>query len=105
VQAAVSYYGALSGAGTDKSLSRFRQSFNPASSPVLILHGADDSTVPVAKATELDELLISLSVPHAYYQYPGAGHRFERDRSAANDLAAYSAWEKTRAFLQTRLKP
>jgi carboxymethylenebutenolidase len=105
VQASVSYYGALTGAGTDKSLSRFRQVFNSASSPVLILHGAEDSTVPVGKAAELDALLTNLSVRHSYHQYPGAEHRFERDRSAANDAAAASAWEKTRAFLQSHLRP
>jgi carboxymethylenebutenolidase len=104
VQAGVSYYGALTGAGTDRSLGRFRQSFNPASSPVLILHGTDDSTVPVAKAAELDELLTGIAVPHSYYQYPRAEHRFERDHSAANDAAAKSAWDKTREFLQTQLK-
>jgi carboxymethylenebutenolidase len=104
VQAGVSYYGALTGAGTDRSLSRFTQSFNPSSSPVLILHGTDDSTVPVAKATELDELLTGIPVPHSYYQYAGAEHRFERDHGAANDAAATSAWDKTLDFLQTQLK-
>jgi len=52
VQARVSYYGALSGAGTDKSLARFAQVFTASSSPVLILHGTADDTVPVAAARE-----------------------------------------------------
>ncbi len=57
------------------------------------------------RAAELDELLTGLSVPHSFYQYPGAEHRFERDRSTTNDAAAASAWERTRAFLRTRLQP
>jgi len=64
VQAGVSYYGALSGAGTDRTLSRFRQVFTSASAPVLILHGTNDSTVPVLKAIELDAILAATQTPH-----------------------------------------
>ena len=46
VDAGVSYYGALSGAGSDKTLSRFKSTFSANSSPVLILHGTSDRTVP-----------------------------------------------------------
>ena len=104
VQAGVSYYGALTGAGTDKSLSRFRQTFNANSSPVLILHGSNDSTVHADKASALDEILKSSSATHELHIYDGAEHRFDRDRSPANDAAAGSAWEQTKAFLKVQLQ-
>lgn len=47
VQAGVSYYGALTGAATDKPLHAFQAAFTSKSSPVLVLHGARDSTVSV----------------------------------------------------------
>lgn len=104
VQAGVSYYGALSGGGTDKSLSRFQQVFNAKSEPVLILHGSSDSTVPVGKAIELDKMLADIPAPHEFYQYAGAEHRFDRDSSASNDAAALDAWQRTQAFLSKLLK-
>lgn len=79
-------------------LSRFRQTFNSASSPALIVHGTNDTTVPVEKASELNDILTNLSIPHAFYMYPAAEHRFDRDKSAANDAAAESAWGKTSRF-------
>jgi dienelactone hydrolase len=104
VQAGVSYYGALSGAGTDKSLSRFRQTFNASSSPVLILHGSNDSTVPADKAMELAEFLKISQSPQELHIYPGAEHRFDRDNGSANDAAASSTGENTRAFFKTQLQ-
>lgn len=104
VQAGVSYYGALNGAGTDRSLSRFRQAFTNTSAPVLILHGTDDSTVPVRNAIELDSILTAAQSPHEFKQYPGAEHRFDRDGGANNDAAAADAWRRTQAFLSKILK-
>jgi carboxymethylenebutenolidase len=104
VQAGVSYYGALSGAGTDKSLSRFQQVFSAKSAPVLILHGTSDGTVPFSNATELDKLLTDKQAPHEFFQYAGAEHRFERDRSASNDAAAEDAWQRSLVFLNRLLK-
>ncbi|MDO8598392.1 MAG: dienelactone hydrolase family protein, partial [Sulfuricaulis sp.] len=99
VQAGVSYYGALSGAGTDRSLSRFRQAFTNSSAPVLVLHGTNDSTVPVRSAIELDSILTAAQSPHEFHQYPDAEHRFDRDRGAGNETAAADAWWRTQAFL------
>ncbi len=104
VQAGVSYYGALTGAGTDRSLSRFRQVFSKTSAPVLVLHGTNDSTVPIRNAIELDSILNAAQTRHEFYQYPGAEHRFERDRGANNDAAATDAWGRTQAFLSKMLK-
>ena len=99
VQAGVSYYGALTGAGTDSSLTRFQQSFRSTSSPVLIFHGTDDNTVRVGQAAELDRILTEAQAPHEFYQYVGAEHRFDRDRSTSNDAAAKDAWQRTLALL------
>jgi carboxymethylenebutenolidase len=104
VQAGISYYGALTGAGTDKSLNRFRQAFSSKSAPVLILHGSDDSTVPVKNAIELDTILNAAQSPHEFHQYVGAEHRFERDSGASNEAAAADAWQRSQAFLNEFLK-
>jgi len=103
VQAGVSYYGALTGAGTDKSLDLFRQVFTSSSAPVLILHGEKDSTVSVQKAIELDSLLTAARSPHEFHQYPGAEHRFDREWGGKNKEAASDAWLRTQAFLNQTL--
>jgi carboxymethylenebutenolidase len=103
LQAGVAYYGALTGAATDKSLNRFRETFSSKSAPVLVMHGTADGTVPFAKAVELDSILTAVQAPHEFYRYDGAGHRFERDRGEANDLAAADAWQRTLAFLKKSL--
>jgi carboxymethylenebutenolidase len=104
VQAGISYYGALTGAASDRSLSRFRQVFTSTSSPVLLLHGSDDSTVPARKAIELDSILTAAHSRHEFHQYPGAEHRFDREGGAANEAAAADAWQRTQAFLDRNLK-
>lgn len=104
VQAGVSYYGAVTGAGTDRSLSRFQQTFTNTSSPVLIFHGTNDSTVPVMKAVELDAILTAAQTHHEFHQYADAEHRFDRDKGASNDAAAADAWQRTQAFLSKMLK-
>jgi carboxymethylenebutenolidase len=44
--------------------------------PVLILHGEADTTVPVARAHELAEVLTAKGLPHEMHLYPGQGHIF-----------------------------
>lgn len=104
VRAGISYYGALSGAGTDTQLSRFREVFTSTSAPVLVLHGADDSTVPINVAVRLGALLTTAQSPHELHQYAGAEHRFERDRGAGNEAAATDAWQRTLRLLGKSLK-
>ena len=106
VQAAVSYYGALSGGGTDTQLQRFQQVFTAGSSPLLILHGTADATVPVEAARRLAGILNAVHAPYAIQLYPGAGHRFERDlASGADRAAADDAWQRTLVFLKQYLAP
>jgi len=105
VQAGVSYYGALSGAGTDKSLSRFKGAFDKNSSPVLILHGLDDETVPAEVARRLDAIVTQAGSPAELRLYAGAGHGFERTPGLKQDAAASAdTWHETLAFFAKYLK-
>ena len=102
VQAGVSYYGALSGAGTDKELNRFRAVFNKNSSPVLVMHGSNDETVPVQVANHMSAVLAAAGSPHEVKIYDGAGHSFER--LPGSEGAAADAWKRTLAFFAEYLK-
>ena len=105
VQAAIGYYGAYSGAGTDRSLGRFRQVFGKASSPVLLLHGAADGTVPVQVAQNLAQIIASAQAPVQLQIYQAVDHRFDREPAPAAEAAAADAWQRSLAFLQQHLKP
>lgn len=104
IQAGVSYYGAVTGGGTDPGLDRFRQTFTTHSAPVLILHGTNDLTVPFEKAAALNSFLTSIGAPHEFHLYDGADHRFERTYGDANIAAAGDAWARTLAFLNANLR-
>ena len=104
VAAGVSYYGALSGAGADTSLERFRQVFNHNSSPVLILHGTNDHTVPVGAAKRLGAIITAAGSPFELKLYEGADHEFDRDPGPeVQRNAAADAWVRTSAFLAQNL--
>lgn len=47
--------------------------------PVLILHGENDATVPVAEAYNLQKLLEKKGIPYEMKIYPGEGHGFETE--------------------------
>jgi carboxymethylenebutenolidase len=104
VQAGVAYYGAFSGAGTDRGLSRFRSVFNKGSAPVLILHGTADEIVPVVAAQHLNSIIVSAGSPHEFHLYDGAGHQFERVGGSQNAAAAADAWPRTLGFFTKYLR-
>lgn len=105
VQAGVSYYGALSGAGSDRGLSRFASTFKKSSAPVLILHGITDGTVPVMAAQHLGTIIAAAGSPYEIRLYDGTGHRFDRTPGSPPDSAAANdAWQRTLAFLAKYLK-
>jgi carboxymethylenebutenolidase len=105
VQAGVGYYGAYSGAGSDKGLSRFKGVFTARSSPVLILHGTDDETVPMTAAHNLSLIAQSAGSPVELHLYDGASHRFDRMPGSTQDAAAAAdAWSRTLAFFGKYLK-
>ncbi|MDR3523266.1 MAG: dienelactone hydrolase family protein [Acetobacteraceae bacterium] len=104
VSAGVSYYGALSGAGSDVPQQRFQQAFAKASAPVLILHGTADRIVPVGAAKHLAGIVAAAGSVHELRLYEGATHEFERDLALdANQQAATDAWTRTTAFFGTYL--
>jgi len=102
IQAGVSYYGALTAAGKDKSLYALRTAFTGKSSPVLVLHGARDATVASHNAEYLVSVLKKANVPHEFRLYPSAEHSFERGN--LDSEAAADAWERTLRFLDATLK-
>jgi carboxymethylenebutenolidase len=105
VQAAIGYYGAYSGAGTDKSLGRFRAVFTKASAPVLILHGASDGTVPAQVAQNLATIITAAQAPVQLRLYPAVDHRFDREPgSPAAEAAATDAWSRSLDFLAKNLQ-
>jgi len=103
VAAGVSYYGAITGAGTDNDFGRFRGYFNSASSPLLLMVGDEDHYR--GPTHRLAEVLRAASRPHQAIFYPGAHHEFDRvtlgdgDRQAATD-----AWQRTTDLFARYLK-
>lgn len=104
VAAGVGYYGAYTGAATDRGLSRFSAAFNKNSAPVLILHGTDDDTVKVMFAENLGAIVKSAGSPYEIQLYQGAGHEFERVGGPQNAAAAADAWPRTVAFFAKYLQ-
>lgn len=70
VRAVVEFFG-----GFPREMKLFMKRF----CPVLILHGDADSTVPVAEAYQLRDLLEKKNIPYEIKIYSGAGHGFESD--------------------------
>lgn len=64
--------------------------------PILILHGEDDDTVPVAQAHELSALLDQKKLPYEIKIYPGQGHGF-------SGAALTDSFQRTTAFLKAHL--
>jgi carboxymethylenebutenolidase len=67
IQAVVEFFG-----GLPKEMKIFMRRL----CPMLILHGADDKTVPVAEAYHLQQVLEKKQIPYEMQIYPGVGHGF-----------------------------
>jgi carboxymethylenebutenolidase len=67
VQAVVEFFG-----GLPKEMKLFMRRL----CPMLILHGEQDQTVPVAEAYHLQQLLEKKQIPYEIQIYPGVGHGF-----------------------------
>ncbi len=87
IRAVVDYYGGM----PDEVIPEMQHC--PA---VLILHGDQDPTVPVAEAYKLESLLKSHRVPHEMKIYQGAGHGFR-------GLDMLDAAQRTYFFLKQHL--
>jgi carboxymethylenebutenolidase len=103
VQAGVSYYGAVNGAGTDNLLYTFRAAFTSSSSPVLVLHGALDDTVLPRHAESLKSLLADAKAPHEFQMYDSAGHSYNRGKRR-DVKATDDSWQRTLRFFDATLR-
>ena len=56
--------------------------------PVLVAHGIQDRTIPVARAREARDLLAAAGAALAYHEYPIAHHVSEATLSAMDDWLA-----------------
>ena len=100
VRAGVSYYGAFSEGGADRTLSTFREAVNGKSHPVLILHGTNDSVVSSQFAMTLESMFRKEGAPVTAHYFDGAGHSFERQPGiGANQMAATESWKLTLKFI------
>jgi dienelactone hydrolase len=72
--------------------------------PVLILHGDQDQTVPVAAAHALQKSLKENRIDHDIEVYKGAGHMFDNGKGGVDWRAALDAEKRTHAFLDQHLK-
>jgi dipeptidyl aminopeptidase/acylaminoacyl peptidase len=50
--------------------------------PLLIAHGTEDETVPIAQSKKLHEALTKANKPHSYIVYEGEGHGFNKPENA-----------------------
>jgi dipeptidyl aminopeptidase/acylaminoacyl peptidase len=67
--------------------------------PLLIVHGANDSNVPVIEAGQVVEALAARSHPHRYLLFPGEGHELLHRSARAAFLTETLSW------LQSHLHP
>jgi carboxymethylenebutenolidase len=70
VKAVVEFFG-----GLPKEMKMFMRRL----CPVLILHGAEDTTVPVEEAYHLQSVLEKKAIPYEIQIYEGAGHGFDSE--------------------------
>lgn len=104
VQAGVSYYGVLSGVGNPNNMKyKFADIFNARSSPVLILHGENDTTQPVIGAHRLSAILERKNLPYEKQIYPYAGHHFDSGKDQYSAMAVDS-WNRTLVFFDKYLQ-
>lgn len=61
-------------------------------SPTLVLHGANDTNVPVIEAEQVVEQLKERDVPVAYVLFPDEGHGFKREENRLTSIKAIVGW-------------
>jgi acetyl esterase/lipase len=61
----------------------------PSSPPFLIIHGADDTLVPLAQSQELQRRLVRAGVESRLIVVPGKGHWFLLDRGQIAEVARF----------------
>ncbi len=60
--------------------------------PTLVMHGANDSNVPVHEAEQVVEELRRRNVPVEYILFPDEGHGFRKERNRIRSVSAIVQW-------------
>ena len=71
--------------------------------PVLIMHGAEDTTVPIAQSRIFYEALKAKGVPAEFVVEPGVGHSWLGKTPAATKAASYDAMKRTVDFIEATI--
>jgi dipeptidyl aminopeptidase/acylaminoacyl peptidase len=58
----------------------------------MIIHGENDSNVPVIEADQVAKALAARGVPHRYVLFPGEGHELLHRAARAEYLRETVAW-------------
>lgn len=101
IKAGVAYYGALLGVGQPRDKNPFLQAYDAQSAPVLLLAGANDSTMGTEPVRMLEKIIQNAHAPYELIMYPDAEHGFDRNMiRPGNKTAGPDAWKRTLAFLR-----
>lgn len=74
--------------------------------PVLGIFGETDQAIPVEQVRQFDATLDKLGIQNEINIYPGVGHAFANpSQPTFAPSEREDAWNKTTAFLQSKLKP
>lgn len=68
--------------------------------PAMLLHGDNDTDVPVEQSKQMAARLAELGAPHELIVLPGRPHGFDR---AMNEPEVNAVFEKALAFLKAKL--
>jgi dipeptidyl aminopeptidase/acylaminoacyl peptidase len=60
--------------------------------PLMVVHGENDSNVPVIEAEQVVAALAVRGVPHRYLLFPGEGHELQHRTSRAEYLRETVGW-------------
>ena len=105
IKGGVAYYGALVGVAQPRERNPFLQSYTAASSPVLLLGGANDTTMGTEPVRMLEQIIKGAGAPYELILYPDAEHGFDRNATrSGNTAAGIDAKARTLAFLRTYVK-
>lgn len=105
IKAGVAYYGALMGVGQPLPRNPFLQAYTSASAPVLLLAGANDSTLGMEPVRMLEKIIQNAHAPYELIVYPDAEHGFDRNSTrSGNGAAGADAKVRTLAFLRANVR-
>jgi len=107
VKGVVSYYGAYHGSPVTRVPTQYSFSdiVNQLRAPILMLHGDQDTTIPITRANRVENLLTQGAKAFQLIVYPGVEHRFDMvDTLDFNFAAAADAQAKTLDFLRENLE-